>query len=130
MGTTLDSLAIAGNRMGQPNYPKEFKQQTAVAACEPGISVAKLAMAHQLNVNMVFRSRRELRAWEAEPMQASPTLLPIVLERPAAVPRLKVTAAAISAPTGIDEVIGNASVRVSGTPDEALLRAAFRSLRP
>jgi transposase len=42
MGTTLDSVAITGNRKGQPNYPKEFKRQVAVAACEPGISVAKL----------------------------------------------------------------------------------------
>lgn len=58
MGATLDSVATAGNRKGQPNYPKEFKQRIAMAACEPGISVGKLAMAHQLNANMVFRWRR------------------------------------------------------------------------
>jgi transposase len=130
MGTTLDSVAFAGNRKGQPNYPEEFKQQIAVAACEPGISVAKLAMAHQLNVNMVFRWRRELRAREAASAQASPTLLPIVLERPAAVPRLKATVAAANAPAGIEVVIGDASVRITGTPDEALLCSVFRSLRP
>ena len=73
----MDSVSISGKRKGQPNYPKEFKRQVAVAACEPGISVAKLAMVHQLNVNMVFRWRRELRAREAEPASASPTLLPI-----------------------------------------------------
>jgi transposase len=56
MGTTLDSLASVGNRKGQPKYPEEVKQQIAVAACGPGISVAKLAMARQLNVNMVIRS--------------------------------------------------------------------------
>ena len=130
MGTTLDNVAISGNRKGQPNYPKEFKQQIAVLACEPGISVAKLAMAHQLNVNMVFRWRRELRAREAEPAQASPALLPIVLQRPAAAPRVRLTSAATSAPTAIEVVIGDASVRISGTPDETLLRAVFRSLRP
>jgi transposase len=130
MGTTLDSVDIAGNRRGQPNYPKEFKRQVAMAACEPGISVAKLAMAHQLNVNMVFRWRRELRAREAEPAPASPVLLPIVLERPAAAPSLKATVAATSAPTAIEVVIGDACVSVSGSPDEALLRAVFRSLRP
>lgn len=129
MGTILDSVAISGNRKGQPNYPKEFKQQIAVSACEPGISVAKLAMAHQLNANMVFRWRREPRAREAAPAQASPTLLPIVLERPAAAPRLRPTAVAGIAPTGIEVVIGDASVRISGTPDEAMLRAVFRSLR-
>ena len=96
MGTTLDSVAISGNREGQPNYPKEFKQQIAVAACQLGISVAKLAMAHQLNVNMVFRWRRELRARETEPAQASPALLPIVLQRPTAAPQVRSTSAATS----------------------------------
>lgn len=130
MGTTLDSVSISGKRKGQPNYPKEFKRQVAVAACEPGISVAKLAMAHQLNVNMVFRWRRELRAREAEPAFASPTLLPIVLERPAMVPLSRTTVAATGTPTAIEVVIGDACVRLSGSPDEALLRAVFRSLRP
>jgi transposase len=130
MGTTLDSIATIGNRKGQPNYPKEFKQQIAVAACEPGISVAKLAMAHQLNVNMVFRWRRELRAREAEPAQASPALLPIVLERPIAPTRRRTTAPSASVPTAIEVVIGEACVHISGMPDEALLRAVFRSLRP
>lgn len=94
MGTTLDSVAIPGKRKGQPNYPKEFKRQVAVAACELGISVAKLAMAHQMNVNMVFRWRRELRAREAGPAPSSPTLLPIVLERPAMALRSRTTVAA------------------------------------
>lgn len=76
MGTTLDSVAATCNGTGKQNYPKEFKQQIAVAACEPGISVATLAMAHQLNVNMVFRWRGELRTREAEPRPASPMLLP------------------------------------------------------
>ena len=75
----MNSVDIAGNRKGQPDYPKGFKRQVAMTACEPGISVAKLAMAHQLNVNMVFRWRRGLRAREAEPAQVSPTLLPIVM---------------------------------------------------
>lgn len=130
MGTTLDSVDIAGNRKGQPNYPKEFKRQVAMAACEPGISVAKLAMAHQLNVNMVFRWRRELRAREEEPAQASSTLLPIVMERPSAAKRLPMTAPSTSAPAAIEVVIGDACVRISGTPDEAFLRAVFHSLRP
>jgi transposase len=126
----LDSVAISGNRKGQPNYLKEFKQQIAVAACEPGISVAKLAMAHQLNVNMVFRWRRELRARETERAEASPTLLPIVLERPPAVSRVRSSSVAASATTGVEVVIGDACVRICGMPEEAMLRAVFRSLRP
>ena len=41
MGTTLDSVDIAGNRKGHPNYPKEFKRQVAMAACEPGIRLQR-----------------------------------------------------------------------------------------
>jgi len=48
--------------MGRPNYTSEYRWQVAVAACEPGISVAKLAQAHGLNPNMVFKWRRQLRA--------------------------------------------------------------------
>ena len=129
MGTALDSVDIIGNRKGQPNYPKEFKRQVAMAACEPGISVAKLAMAHQLNVNMVFRWRRELRAREAEPAQASAALLPIVLERPVAPTRRRTTAPSTSTSPAIEVVMGDACVRISGMPDEAMLRAVFRSLR-
>lgn len=70
MGTTLDSVEITGNRKGQPNYPKEFKRQVAIAACEPGISVAKLGMPHKLNVNIAFRWRRELQEREAGPSVA------------------------------------------------------------
>ncbi|RQU48869.1 transposase [Burkholderia cenocepacia] len=49
-------------RKGRPNYAPEYRRQVAVAASEPGISVAKLAQAHGLNPNMVFKWRRQLRA--------------------------------------------------------------------
>ncbi|WP_229522062.1 transposase [Massilia antarctica] len=52
----------SGNRKGRPNYPAEFKRQLAVAACEPGISVSKLAQEHGVNANMLFKWRRDLRA--------------------------------------------------------------------
>jgi transposase len=130
MGTTLDSVANAGNRKGQPNYPKEFEQQIAMAACAPGVSVAKLAMAHQLYVNMVFRWRRELRAREAETMAAAPALLPIVLAPLGALTRPRLAAPTTGASAAIEVVISDACVRISGMPDEALMRAVFRSLRP
>ena len=52
----------SGGRKGRPNYPSEFKQRLALAACEPGVSVSKLAQMHGVNANMVFKWRRELRA--------------------------------------------------------------------
>ena len=45
VGTTLTTNGIARvTRKGRPNHPLEFKRQLAELACEPGISVAKLAL--------------------------------------------------------------------------------------
>ena len=128
METTLDSVSKSGNRKGKPNYCAEFKQQIVAAACEPGASVSKLAMAHQLNANMVFRWRRELGAKAAGVAQASPKLLPIVLEhrREPAAPLAK----GATVDCRIEVMIGDACVRLTGAPDEAVLRTVFRSLRP
>lgn len=49
-------------RKGCPNYPIEFKRRLAAMSCMPGVSVAKLALEHQLNANMLFKWRRHYRA--------------------------------------------------------------------
>lgn len=59
MATTITK---ATGRKGCPNYPADYKLRVAKAACEPDVSVAKLAQAHGLNTNMVFKWRRQLRA--------------------------------------------------------------------
>lgn len=40
-------------RKGIPNHPLEFRREMARLACEPGVSVARLAMEHGLNANLV-----------------------------------------------------------------------------
>src|SRR4051812_27950052 len=78
MGTTLDTEVKSGNRKGKPNYPVDFKRRLAIAASEPGVSVSKLALAHQVNTNMVFKWRRDLRAGLLDiESQGSTTLLPV-----------------------------------------------------
>ena len=87
-------------------------------------------MAYQLNTNMVFRWRRELGAGVNEAPKAHAALLPIVLDRRATPAPL--ATAALQRPTAdshIEVVIGDACVRISGAPGEAVLRALFRSLR-
>ena len=80
MGTTLNTEMKSGNRKGRPNYPVEFKRRLAAAACEAGVSVSKLAMANEVNANMVFKWRREYRAGLFDDMpDVSTTLLPVVL---------------------------------------------------
>ena len=63
VGTTLATEAPKRrSRRGIPNYPLEFRRQLAKLACEPGVSVARLAMEHGLNPNLVFKWHRVLRA--------------------------------------------------------------------
>lgn len=131
MGTTLETEVKSGNRKGRPNYPVEFKRRLAVAACEPGVSVAKIALEHQINTNMVFKWRRELRAGllDIDP-RGAPALLPVTVasveQRKAAVQ----PPPSILTPSGsIEIVIADALIRVRGDVDTALLRSVIESLR-
>lgn len=55
-------------RRGCPNHPIELKRRLAALACEPQVSVAKLALEHGLNTNLVFRWRRQYRAGHFGPV--------------------------------------------------------------
>jgi transposase len=65
-----------GSRAGRPNYPRELRDRLAAAACEPGVSVAKLARENGINANMLFTWRRR---YLAERCRASAGLVPVVL---------------------------------------------------
>jgi transposase len=56
MGTTLSQSEEKkpGTRTGRPNYSRELRKRLAAAACEPGVSVAKLARENGINANMLF----------------------------------------------------------------------------
>ena len=84
VGTILATENVArASRKGRPNYPIDFKRQLAALACTPNISVSKLAAKHGINVNMVFRWRRQYRAGEfgvsvREAGTTPATLIPVV----------------------------------------------------
>ena len=61
MGTTLSQSEEKkpGTRTGRPNYARELRERLAAAACEPGVSVAKLARENGINANMLFTWRRQ-----------------------------------------------------------------------
>ncbi|WP_260444768.1 transposase [Burkholderia sp. Bp8986] len=50
----------------------------AKLACEPGVSVARFAMEHGLNANLVFKWRRSSRAGEYDPV----SLVPVKVDVP------------------------------------------------
>lgn len=76
-------------RKGCPNHPIDFKRRLAGLACEPGISVAKLALEHGVNANLLFKWRRHYRAGRfGTPLSAHavtelPLLLPVLTAAPA-----------------------------------------------
>ena len=133
----MDTVVKESNRTGRPNYPRSFKLKVAVAACEPGISVSKLALSHQLNANMVFKWRREYLAglFAGDDVDAS-TLLPVVVVAPGSE---SPTAAVGSSPKPAQQrqhagiaiaiEIGGAVVRIDGTVNGETLRLVIASLR-
>lgn len=133
--TTLSpeiATAARRTRKGTPNHPIEFRRELAKLACEPGVSVARLALEHGLNTNLLFKWRRAYQVGQYEP----PTLLPVEVaheERTIAdTVALPVQSQSKAHPVvaGVIEIsVGIARVRIEGTPDAATLRVVLRTLR-
>jgi hypothetical protein len=54
----VDSLVAPGCQKRRRNFLADFKKQIAQQACEPGVSVSRLAQQHGINANMLFKWRR------------------------------------------------------------------------
>ncbi|WP_233859369.1 IS66-like element accessory protein TnpA [Paraburkholderia sp. HD33-4] len=126
------ATAARRTRKGTPNHPIEFRRELAKLACEPGVSVARLALEHGLNTNLLFKWRRAYQAGQYEP----PTLLPVevvhedrTIEDEAVLP-VQSPSKAQPVIAGVIEIsVGIARVRIEGTPDAATLRVVLRTLR-
>jgi transposase len=107
-------------RKRSANYPLAFKRQLAQRACDEGVSVAQLALAHGLNTNMVFKWRRELRAGR---LDGATALLPVSVTPNGLPDQCK------SAADDMIEIrIGAAVVRIDGAPDPGTLGVILQSL--
>ena len=126
-------------RKGCPNRSREFKREIAAAACEPGISVARLALERGINANLLFKWRRFYRAGKYGPPDPrhlpvpGARSLPVSRRAPAAPVRLlPVELSApldVRAPNGAIEVVfRDATVRISGAPEPATLRLVLDTL--
>ena len=124
------------NRKGRPNYPRAYKREVAMAACAPDVSVAKVALAHGLNANMVFKWRRELRAGLLGSTDGC-ALVPVTLP-PALTGAIKATDQ--REPESVDSTLAMAScieielngarVQVRGKVDPTQWRLVLRCLMP
>ncbi len=144
MGITLDSSVKAGNRKGRLNYPVEFKRQLAEQACVPGISVARVALEHRLNANMVHKWRREYLAGVLGQRKGTippAAFLPILVKEnsyPVSNAAI-VSASSVADPlpmpaagnSGVIEVrMGMTLVRLEGAVDAKVLTAVLRHFHP
>lgn len=118
VGTKLATNGRARvTRKGCPNHPIDFKRRLAGVACELGVSVAKLALEHGVNANLLFKWRRQYRAGKFGAPQPehtvaeAPQLLP-VLTAPAALQPDAVSAS--GPPAEIEIVLRHATVRLRG----------------
>ena len=136
-----------GTRRGRLNYDAEFKQQVAEASCEAGVSIARLALKHGLNANMVHKWRRQYLAKVAaaaakdQPVAAQflpVTLAPVAtagLQQPVRVASTRVAkpeslrTPASSAGT-IEIKFGGATVRVDGPVDTSVLATVLSHFHP
>ncbi|MCP3653279.1 MAG: transposase [Herbaspirillum sp.] len=106
-------------RRRSANYPLEFKRQLAQQACDSAVSVSQLALQHGLNTNMLFRWRRQLMAGQLD--QAK--LVPVTLAQASPISKGQ-------AGSGMIEIcIGEAAVRIEGSPDPATLTLVLKALR-
>jgi transposase len=140
VGTKLSTLSKQSNRLGRPNYPRELKLRLAQQACEPGVSVSKLALEHGINANLVFKWRRYYLAGEFD-IQTKPDLLPvaIVLEDGTAAPAQQSSAEAVPVVATATPAVGtgnkievqfaDALVRIGSGADVALLQTVLAVLR-
>ena len=136
MGTTLSQLQktlAVSVRKGRPNHSEEFRRRLAAAACEPGVSVSKLAREHGINANMLFTWRRR---YQAQQQQEAAVLLPVTVEQPALLPGpspVSSSAATLvtAAPSGVIEIrMGRTVIRIDGVVDATTLRTVLDSLTP
>jgi len=129
------------SRKGIPNHPLDFKRKLAAAACEPGVSVAKLAREYGINANLLFKWRIHYRAGHYDAGEVA--LLPVRVEAPCPTSAGPVEAVAeVSArtdatapplmtppPEGEIEIqISTAIVRVRGDVNPATLRLVVDTL--
>ena len=135
MGTTLASEGVRRtSRKGCPNHPIDFKRRLAALACQPDVSVSKIALEHGLNTNLVFRWRRQYRAGYFGPCESAieamsgsdsktVKLLPVINADLARKPKPKTRSVAV-----IEIVLPEATVRLCGDVDAAALRTVLDCL--
>ena len=145
MNTTIQSGSCKGRR----NYPIDFKKQLAIAACVPGVSVARLALDNGINANMLHKWRREYLASEVGMPETAPStfmevhitpatndVAPVTVPVPLTLPVDTIAPKTVrgyrqSIQAGVIEIsLANTTLRLEGTVDAATLAQVLRHFHP
>lgn len=122
----IPGLVVGQKVNGRAIYDRKAKRALVKAALVPGVSVARLAMDHAVNANLL---RKWIRLYEIERGAIEPSpkaLLPVVtVDESRDAPRTVVDAPA----SHIEIEIGAAVVRVRGAVDAQQLRVVLSCLR-
>jgi transposase len=123
----VDTVGGSKNRKRRPNYPAHFKHRLATAPREQSVSISKLATEFEINTNMLFKRRSDLRAdllVQSGPQSAQ--LLSVAVQHNA----VQSTLPSSTMPARhIEIIVADAVIRVSTRTDAWLLRLVLQILR-
>ena len=115
-------------------FGEDFRRGLVQRTLVPGASVAKIALEHRLNANLLFKWRRRYLRELAAPRGEAPKLLPVNVEQVSSAreSRLLETVAAApsrSAPAGCIEIeLAAGRIRLKGAVDPQTLRSVLQIL--
>jgi transposase len=117
----VEGLVTKSGANGRRTYSKSAKRALARRCVEPGVSLARMALLHGVNANLVRRwvvkygkPRASLMA-DARAQAPPATLLPVTTTTPS------VSRTPTASESYIEIALGAATVRVHGSVDAALL---------
>jgi transposase-like protein len=114
---------LGRRRNGRCIYSREGKRALVEECLEPGVSVARLALTHGVNANLL---RKWIKAYERSSTRMPPKsaeLLPVIaMQAPA------VTTPSAPPESPIEIVVGDATIRLRGSVDAQQLRTILDCL--
>ena len=141
MKTSQASLVQSPRRAKRQHYDPAFKRHLVELTLVPGASVARIALDHRINANILFRWRRQyLRELGTVAPKSAAALLPVavVSEADHTSDLLSTSAPTIPArsarkrelsPSGVIEIeLAGAQVRVTGEVSHQALRLVLETL--
>ncbi len=120
---TVAGFVLGRRRNGRCIYSREGKRALVEECLEPGVSVARLALTHGVNANLL---RKWIKAYERSSTRMPPKsaeLLPVIaMQAPA------VTTPSAPPESPIEIVVGDATIRLRGSVDAQQLRTILECL--